>query len=141
VLNHYFAERMLSGIKKLEKVECIRKMRVATSLSKDSRTQKRKALIEVSPTQSDEDEHTNSGLVFKRKRREVVPLTEHSNSDGRAPHQEFVNIQECEVESSHMKSLWDAGFDALAHNRPPFLFLKIKLDYLLKVKISFVTIL
>ncbi|XP_068504075.1 uncharacterized protein [Phaseolus vulgaris] len=54
--------------------ERIRNMRAATNLSKDSPTQKRKALIEVSPIPFDEDENTNLGLIFKRKRREFAAL-------------------------------------------------------------------
>jgi len=54
-------------------VEHIRKMRATTILFKDSPTKKRKALIEVAPTPFDEDEHTNSGLVFKKKKLEVAP--------------------------------------------------------------------
>jgi len=73
--------------------EGIRKMRAAGSMSKGSLGQKRKALVEVAPVQSDQDEQTNPGLVFKRKRQETAPPAENSNSDGRAPHQEIITIQ------------------------------------------------
>jgi len=42
-------------------------------------------------------------------------LVEHSHSDGQAPHQEVVIIQECEAESSRGKSLWDPDFDVPTH--------------------------
>jgi len=101
-------------------VERIRKMRVAASVSKDSMAPKRKAPVEVAPVQYDQDEQTNSGLVFKRKRREAAS-PEHSNLDGRAPHQEVVTIQECEAESPRRKRLWDVDFDVLTHGKAFFL--------------------
>jgi len=73
---------MLSNIDKAEMAERVRKMKEAASMSNDSFAPKRKAPAEVAPVQSDQDEQTNSGLVFKRKRREATPLPEHSNSDG-----------------------------------------------------------
>jgi len=77
---------MFSNIGKAEMVERVRNMRVASRMSKESLAPKRKAHAEVAPVPSDKDKQTNSGLVFKRKRREAAPLPEHSNSDGRAPH-------------------------------------------------------
>jgi len=64
---------MLSGIGKSYMVERIRKMKVATNLSKDSSTKKRNALIEVVPTPSDEDEHTNSALFLREKDEKSLP--------------------------------------------------------------------
>jgi len=52
----------------------VRKMRAVASLSKDSLPQKRKAPIEVAPVQSDQDEQTNSDLVFKRGERRFLLL-------------------------------------------------------------------
>jgi len=115
---------MLSNIGKAEMDEHVRKMKAAASLSKDSFVPKRKAPVEVAPVQS-QDEQTNLDLVFKRKRREAASL-EQSNSDGRAPHQEVIAIQECVSESSCRKSLWDADFDVLAHGKAFFLSLKNK---------------
>jgi len=59
---------MLSNIGKAEIAERVRKMRAATSTSKDSLAPKRKAPVEVAPVPSDQDEQTNSNLVFKIKR-------------------------------------------------------------------------
>jgi len=47
-------------------------MRPAANMSKDSLALKRKALVEVTLVQSDQDDQTNAGLVFKRKRRETT---------------------------------------------------------------------
>jgi len=44
---------MLSNIGKAKMVECVRKMRAAASMSKDSLAPKRNALVEVAPVQSD----------------------------------------------------------------------------------------
>jgi len=46
--------------------------------------------------------------------------------DGRAPHQEIITIQECEVESSRGKSFWDLDFDIPAHDESFFLTSKDK---------------
>jgi len=61
------------------------------------------------------------GLVFKRKRLDVAPPTENSHSDGRASNQDVLTIQECEVEISRGKSLWDPNFDIPAHGGSCFL--------------------
>ena len=88
---------MLSNISKVELAELTRKMRAAASLPKESLAQKRKALAVITQTPTDSDEHTTSGLVFKRKRLATTPSTKHSHSDDRAPHQEVITIQECEA--------------------------------------------
>jgi len=95
---------MLSNINKAELAELTRKMRAVASLPKESLAQKRKPPAVVTQSLNDPDEQNTSGLVFKRK---TAPPTEHSHSDGRAPHQEVIIIQECEAESSWGKSLWD----------------------------------
>jgi len=86
---------MLSNIDKAEIDERIRKIITAASVRKDSLAPKWKAPVEVSPVPSDQDEQTNLGLAYKRKRREASPPPpKHSNSDGRAPHQEVNRITE-----------------------------------------------
>jgi len=84
-------------------------------LHKDSFPQKRKASTSVAQIQSDQDEHTTSDLVFKRKIPKKAFLTEHSHSNGRAPHQKVITIQKGEAESLRGKSLWDPDFDVPAH--------------------------
>ena len=69
-----FCKKDVVRHRKIGMAERIRNMRAATNLSKDSPTQKRKAPIEVSPIPFDEDENTNLGLIFKRKRREFAAL-------------------------------------------------------------------
>jgi len=95
-------------------------MRAAASMNKDFLFQKRKASTGVAHVQSNQDEQTTSSLVFKRKRLETAPPTEHSHSDGRAPNQEIITIQECEAKSSQRKSLLDPNFDILAHDESFF---------------------
>jgi len=92
-------------------------MRVTASLPKESLAQKRKAPTVITQTPTDPDKQTTSGLVFKRKRPATIPPT----SDGRAPHQEVITIQECEAESSREKSWWDPDFDVPAHGEAFFL--------------------
>jgi len=70
---------MLSNISKEEMVERIRKMRVAANMSKDLSAQKRKTPVEVALVPSDQDEQTNLGHIFKRKRREAASAAEHSH--------------------------------------------------------------
>jgi len=112
---------MLSNINKVELTELVRKIRAATSLSKESLTQKRKAPAMITNPPIDLDKETTSGLIFKKKRKTTIPPTEHSHSDGRAPHQEVVIIHECEAESSTRKSLWDPDFDIPIHGETSFL--------------------
>jgi len=112
---------MLSNISQTKLVELTRKMRVVASLPKESLAQKRKASAVITQTPTNPDEQTTSGFVFKRKRSATTPPTEHSYSDGRAPHQEVVIIQECEAESSRGHSLWDPDFDVPTHGEPFFL--------------------
>jgi len=99
-----FADNMISNISKVELAELTRKMREAASLHKDSLLQKRKTSAGVAQIQSDQDEHTTSGLVFERKRPETTSPIEHSHSDGRAPHQEVITIQECEAKAREEKA-------------------------------------
>jgi len=95
---------MLSNISKAELAELAKKMRVATSLPNEPLTRKRKAPTLITQTPTDQDEETTSGLVFKRKRKRPTPHTEHYHSDGRAPHQDIIVIQESEAEISRGKA-------------------------------------
>jgi len=70
-----FAKSMLSNISKAELAELTRKMRANASLHKDSLPQKRKASVGVVQIQYDKNEHTISGLFFKKKRPETTPPT------------------------------------------------------------------
>jgi len=58
---------MLSIISKAELVELTRKMKETASLPKDHLA-KRKAPVVVTQSPTNQDKHTTSGLVFKRKR-------------------------------------------------------------------------
>jgi len=64
---------MLSNISNVELAELTRKMRVVASLPKESLTQKKKTLILITQTLTDQDEQTTSELVFKRKRKTTTP--------------------------------------------------------------------
>ena len=119
--------------------ELAKKMRAAASLPEESLTQKRKSPAMIIYTPTDQDEETTSEIVFKRKRATTTPHTEHSHSDGQAPHQEVIIIQECETESLRRKSLWDPDFDVPTHGETSFLSSKDKArlmvhneDYLLR---------
>jgi len=95
-------------------------MRVAAN--NDHLLQKKKVSAGVVHVQSEQGKHTTSGPMFKRKRLEAAPPSEHSHSDGRALDQHVLTIQECEVvESSKGKCLWDPNFDISAHGESCFL--------------------
>jgi len=96
-------------------------MRVAASRAKESLTQKRKAPTLITQTLTVQDEETTFGLIFKRKRKVTTPPTEHSHSNGRAPHQDVIIIQKCEAKSSRGKSLWDPNFDVPTYGETTFL--------------------
>jgi len=115
-----FADSMLSNIRKTELVECVSNLRAAASMNKDFLLQKRKNSIDVAQVQSDQDEHTTSGLVFKRKGLNAASPIKHSHSDSRAPNREVITIQEREEKCSQSKSLWDPNFDIPAHGESCF---------------------
>ena len=73
---------MLARLDKKELAKRAKRMRAAAQVPQDL---KLKAPTTVVPTFTEDDEETNFGLVFKRKRKVIVVPTEHSNSDRRAP--------------------------------------------------------
>ena len=71
----------------------------------------------------EDEEETNSGMVFKRKRKAITAPTEHSHLDGHAPScrtpstsptlpRDMMVVQEDEGMSSRGKGLWDLNLDA-----------------------------
>jgi len=69
---------MLSNISKVELAERAKKMRVAANVTKDSSLEKRKIYAGFIQVQSEQDEHTASGIVFKRRRLEEASPTTHT---------------------------------------------------------------
>jgi len=62
---------MLSNISKIKLVERAKNTRVV--VKKESLSSKKKAPANAIRVQSEQDEHTTSGLFFKRKRLQTVP--------------------------------------------------------------------
>jgi len=111
---------MLAKIDKKELAKRAKRMRAAAQAPQDL---KLKAPTTVVPASTKDDEETNSGLVFKRKRKAIVAHLEHSHSNGRAPShrttlasptqtRDMMVVQEDEGTSSKEKGLWDLDLDA-----------------------------
>jgi len=67
---------MLSSISKIELAECARRMRA----TKDTLVSKEVAPTSVVHVQSEQKEHTTSGLDFKTKRSKAPILSEHTHT-------------------------------------------------------------
>jgi len=98
---------MLSSLSKTKLAERARQRRTA----KDTLMSKEVAPNGGVHVQTEQDEHTAFGLVFKRRSEAPIP-SKYPHSDARAMTQDVLTIQECEVvRSSKGKSLWDPSLD------------------------------
>jgi len=108
---------MLSNINKTKLVEMAKKVRAAANMLKESLKHKRKAptLITQTPHRTGWGDHFRVHL--QKEEENGYSPTKHFHSDGRvahqyvahsdgyAPHQNVIVIQECEAESSKGKGL------------------------------------
>jgi len=110
---------MLARIDKKELAERAKRMKVAAQAPQDL---KLKAPTTIVLTSTEDDEEINPGLIFKRKRKAIDALTEHSHSDGRAPSncapstsptqpRNMMVVQKDEGMSFREKGLWYLDLD------------------------------
>ena len=123
IVNDYFLSSftysMLARIDKKELAERAKRMKVAAQAPQDL---KLKAPTTIVLTSTEDDEEINPGLIFKRKRKAIDALTEHSHSDGRAPSncapstsptqpRNMMVVQKDEGMSFREKGLWYLDLD------------------------------